>query len=797
MSRFVNSCLKPLSAAVSLGGIAGAYTATAAIADTAHDATTSKVNDARSSTQGAEGQSVTSHSVEHIHVIGHPFNTMRTSNDMGRMPQDVMHTAQTIDVVPRELIQQQNAKSLDEALRNVPGITSSVGEGAGGMSGDQFLIRGFPAQNDIYEDGLRDFGVYTRDSFFQDSVNVIKGPSSEVFGNGTTGGAINIVTKSPTLKNHYNADFSGGSANYYRGTVDINQRIDKTTAFRIEGMGTSNNVEGRDYAAAHRWGIAPSIAFGLGTKTTVVLQVMHQSSDNVPDYGVPVTKLPGQTMGRPITEKKSLGVSRDNWYGKKQDHDNSEDTMETLRLTHKFNSHLTLHNDLRFGEYSRDFAASSPQCANAQCSEIQLYNPGYKKVTSSYGLNGGPMPYKQSSWSFQDVASMQADFNTGFLKHQLVTGFDFEYVEDSRRQYAYDAMGAGRAIPWQNTASPQRDTYQYATCRADSGSCWKNTNYSLGRPDSSGYGFDTGLFLYDQIWFNKWLSVKGGLRWDHWQTMYKTWGADAQTTDESVKSYGKAPSKAADYHNSTDVVNPTASLLFTPNNWQTFYFTYASSTTPMGMYVTNGSIPVRPASNGQVATQPERSRLYEVGTKMSLLHDRLGATISLFRLDKSNALTSDPISGQVQATGIQERNQGLELSLGGMILPGWNVSATYALYDPRQTSGVNKGRNIQYVPHNQATLWSAYEAFPGKPWNFTIGGGVTWRQGVYLTLANDAKVPANVEFDSVLSHRINRHWVVSLNGYNLSNRLNYNSLFTGRVTPAPGRTFLGRLSMEY
>lgn len=216
----------------------------------------------------------------------------------------------------------------------------------------------------------------------------------------------------------------------------------------------------------------------------------------------------------------------------------------------------------------------------------------------------------------------------------------------------------------------------------------------------------------------------------------------------------------------------------------------------MGMYVTNGAIPIRPL-NGQVATQPERAKLYEVGSKMSFLHDRLGATISLFRLDKSNALTTDPIAGQVLATGVKERNQGLELSLGGMILPGWNITGTYALYDPRVMSGANHGRNIQYVPHNQATLWTAYEAFPGKLWNFTIGGGVTWREGVYLDLANTAKVPANVEFDSYISHRINRHWVVSLNAYNLSNRLNYNSLFTNRVTPAPGRAFLGRLSMDY
>lgn len=71
-------------------------------------------------------------------VVASPMNTLRTPIGLSRMPQDVLHTPQTIDVVPQILMQQQNVKSLDEALKNVPGITASVGEGEGGMSGDQF-----------------------------------------------------------------------------------------------------------------------------------------------------------------------------------------------------------------------------------------------------------------------------------------------------------------------------------------------------------------------------------------------------------------------------------------------------------------------------------------------------------------------------------------------------------------------------------------------------------------------------------------------------------------------------------
>ncbi|MXV44862.1 TonB-dependent receptor [Saccharibacter sp. 17.LH.SD] len=799
MSRFVRCCLKPVSAVFTLGGVTGAYADTVASQQAAIINPQSKNSSHSETNKSPQSPSVTTKNVEKIRVIGHPFNTLHASNDMGRMPQDVMHTPQTIDVVPHELIEQQNAKSLDEALRSVPGITASVGEGAGGMNGDQFLIRGFPAQNDIYEDGLRDFGVYTRDSFDYDSVNVIKGPSSEVFGNGTTGGAINAITKVPTLINHINADFSGGSGQYYRGTIDVNHRIDDHTAFRIEGMGNSNNVVGRHDIYSHRWGLAPSISLGLGTDTTVVFQLMHLSNDAVPDYGLPVARPPGSAVGRPVS---AFGIPRSNWYGKDQDHDRTSDTMETMRLMHRFNSHLKLHNDLRFGEFSRSFEASKAVC-DANCNDNVLTDPGsvmVARTTNGQGVHrnigGGPIPYKQWSWSVQDVISLQADFKTGFLTHQLIVGADMEYVHDHRHQYTFT-----KPVSAANLLNPDPNIGDVGRVRATEAP--NNLTYFSGvgrKPNSSGYGFDTGIFLYDQIWFTKWLSIKGGFRWDRWQTAYNATGGTATLPDIKTKSMKNEPNPDLHIPNTTDVINPSASLIITPNRWQTFYFTYSSSTTPTGMYVTNGSIPIRPSSGGAYNTRPERARLYEVGSKMSLLHDRLGATISLFRLEKSNALTTDPLSSQVISTGDQQRNQGLELSLGGMILPGWNITATYALYDPKTTGSTtasNIGKMIQYVPHNQATVWTAYEAFPGRPWNFTIGGGLTWRQGVWLDTANTERVPANVEFDMMFAHRINRHWTLTLNGYNLSNRLNYNSLFPNYVTPAPGRSFLGRISMNY
>ena len=111
----------------------------------------------------------------------------------------IQDTPQQITVIDGAQLKTQGIQTLEQALRNVPGITVAIGEG-GTLSGDQFKIRGFDSKDDVYIDGLRDFGAYTRDSFNYEEVQVLKGPSGAMFGRGTTGGAINTISKRPQLE---------------------------------------------------------------------------------------------------------------------------------------------------------------------------------------------------------------------------------------------------------------------------------------------------------------------------------------------------------------------------------------------------------------------------------------------------------------------------------------------------------------------------------------------------------------------------------------------------------------------
>lgn len=159
------------------------------------------------------------------------------SHDTGLsvLPTTVQDTPQSVNVIPQEEMHQQAVSSLEQALKNVPGITIAIGEG-GTLAGDQFKIRGFDAKDDIYMDGLRDFGVYTRDSFNYEEVQVLKGPSGALFGRGNTGGVINIVSKTPFLQDRMSADAYAGNGSYFRGYADLNKVIGDTTAIRLNVM---------------------------------------------------------------------------------------------------------------------------------------------------------------------------------------------------------------------------------------------------------------------------------------------------------------------------------------------------------------------------------------------------------------------------------------------------------------------------------------------------------------------------------------------------------------------------------
>lgn len=692
---------------------------------------------------------------------------LRAPTGNPRQPGTVRDVPQTITVVPQQVLREQNATTLDQALRNVPGITSTIGEGNGGVSGDQFRIRGFSAQNDVLMDGLRDFGSYQRDAFTYEDVQVLKGAGGLAIGTSAIGGGINVNSRMPSLTNRAAFAMTGGMGPYGRFTADVNRVISDTAAMRLNLMGQHSSLVGRDGQDTRRWGIAPSVAFGIGTPTTFSLEYLHYEDRRIVDSGMPIVFSGPGAIGRPASE---YGVRRGNWYGIQNDRDDVTVDRLTARFQHRLDNGITFNNDARLMRVDRTTALTAVSCpggttaaAYASSCSGQFFR-GLNPVLT-YG-GGSNAPFQQINRAIQNVTSVTARFNTGPFRHELVAGLDVAHEVVERRAFPYAS------------ARP--------SVRLLSGFTNNDLILNTGPANNLRETVSTnlGLFVNERLWLLPTLSVFGGVHWTHFDLDYRagTPGAAPTTNINIRESY----------------LDPRMGVIFEPTPAQTYYYSYSTSTTPPGTFFT--TFPAS-AANFNAGFQPERNTTHEIGARFELFNGRLGLSGALFQSEKGNALVqdaADPTS--LIQTGDRQRVRGVELGVAGRITPAWSVQAAYSYMDSettRSTTPANVGRRVQYVPTHAASLWTTYDIAPGERWNLTLGGGVTWRDQVFLTADNTAEVPANFTFDAMVQHRVHENLTVRVNGYNLTDRRNYDALFGNRATVAAGRTVLVTVAAEF
>ena len=746
----------------------------------------------------------------------------------------VQDTPQAISVVTAEQLKSQGINTLEGALRNVPGITIAIGEG-GTLNGDQFKIRGFDAKDDVYVDGLRDFGAYTRDSFNYEEVQVLKGPSGAMFGRGTTGGAINTISKRPQLKDFASLDAYAGNGAYARGLADLNHRFGETTAARLTLMDTSTQVVDRDFIYNRRWGAALTLATGLGTDTTASVSYLHQHSRGRPDYGIVIVQKPGDIIARPASEY-GVGVERSTFTGYLADVDRNDADMVTVRLSHRVNDRISLTSDTRYGAYSRYFQYSTlDQCAAACTAALFDGNP----ATEAFGGNGGQGPYDMDAWGLQNITTARFDHDLGRLKNQLIAGIDVSRQENDKTIFAY-ALPPGvttrpaiprplvtpnpnfpagyqvfRAVPGQNIACAGT-----ANCTTVVNGVTVFTN-TLGTATqkSSGKSTDAGLFLTDRLWLTDALSVIGSYRVDRYQADLDSTLFNAATTAIKVKPTLKSP---------------RVSVVFEPAGGQTYYVSWGKSQTPQGTSIVGAGAALAVTTKD---LQPEDSEIWEAGAKVSVPGTRLAFTVSVFDIKKANALQTDPATGFLQAqSGERQEVKGIELGLAGKLSPAWTVSAGYTYLDARiresfttctvaaaNATGtpagiicpagataafpvlnqIAVGQQVTFAPKSSATFFTTYD-LSGWIDGLSVGGDVTYQATTPVAYAarsvsfsdrasqtalRISQVPENVTLDAFVAYKTGPYRF-SVNAYNLADRLNYTQVFANRATPAAGRTVI-------
>ena len=735
----------------------------------------------------------------------------------------IQDTPQAVTVIDAVTMKQQATTTLGDALRNAPGITIAIGEG-GTLAGDQFKIRGFDAKDDVYLDGLRDFAAYTRDSFNYEEVQVLKGPSGLMFGRGTTGGAINTVSKAAFLGDKYIGHIEGGNGDHVRGTADLNYQLSDTSAVRLNLMFTDTGVVGRDLVHATRWGIAPTIAFGLGTNTVFTASFIHQQTSARPDYGIVVVSPPTSVYAAPATE---FGVPRNTYTGFAPDHDKNTADLFTTKITHVVADWLTLENDTRVAAYGRDFRyTSSDACDNTIATattsgtnycNLRIFgiaSPGAAAgsfdPTQTVVRTGGGGPYHQNSWGGQDTGFASANFHLGSLRNTLIAGFDASYQRADRTIYAYTLPNPatytyvlsppGTDIPsranigiplFNNTHVPPPGYNVILPTAANFAPSASNPGGTSATATtvvtSTGDATDLALFATDRMWFTNELSLIAGARIDTYRANYSS------VTVAGVYTPFKSPSF---------LFAPRASLVFEPDQAQTYYFSWGKGATPIGTSVVGSPTPI--ASSAASALRPDKSENLEVGAKFGLFDGVLGVAGSVFQVTKSNALQTDPLTGTVVLQSSQrQRVQGFEGSVTGEVLPHFSLTASYTYLNPvitaDATTPFNVGKQITFVPKNSVSVWGDYNASEVVQ-GLSVGGGVVYQSNLFnaYTAPNPAtyplgrivRIPETVELDATAAYQFDSIWRAQLNVNNLTDRLNYSQSFGNRGTPAPGRTFI-------
>ena len=661
------------------------------------------------------------------------------NSDLFKVPSELSDYPMSVTIVPQELMREQADFTLREALRNVTGIGFVAGEG-GGAQGDNLTLRGFNARSDIFLDGIRDVGMYTRDTFNLEAVEVFKGPSALLFGRGSTGGVINQVSKTPKTSRFYEGSFTGGTDVFFRGQADVNQPLGSTAALRLNAMGQSNDIAERDETDIKRWGIAPSLTIGFGTPVQVTGSFFYQREDNLVDYGFPVM-FGGQESIPPVNRRNFYGLANN-------DYEKTDVYIGTLRVDYRYSDDFRMRDETRYGWYGRQALPGVPQpptvAPNQPLSTVNVV------VTR---------PQRDSE---ESIVANNLDavlkWSLGGFKSTLNTGFELSYQTFDITRWTQPQTTTPLLNPDPFRAVPNAQRVLAAKSTSD--------------------GFGAGVYAVNDLSITEWLRFLAGVRWDYWDS----------------SAHIDFPTPVANLSNTVGMWNPRLGLVLEPTKNQMYYFTYGTSNNP------SGEILSQTLTSANQNLDPEHNESFELGAKWTLF-GKIGINAALFRIEKTNARTTDPVTLEVDLQG-KQRVDGFEISLAGEVLKGWQIYAGYTYLDPKIIDAIDiqngvpiQGNSLPNVPQNSATLWTTYNVT--WHWPIQVGGGAVYASKRYANASNLVSSGSYVTGDLTAAVRPFPNFELRMNIQNISNELYFPSLHPGHFVPGAGRTFLFTATLAY
>ncbi|MCC6743902.1 MAG: TonB-dependent receptor [Acidobacteria bacterium] len=580
-----------------------------------------------------------------------------------KMELPIRDIPQSIQVVTRKLLDEQQAITIADAVRNVSGVTQAptfFGHA------DHFVIRGFELDlaNSYFRDGFKYDQLGFQETADVEQVEVLKGPASVLYGRSEPGGIVNITSKTPLQHHYFALELEGGSFNHYRGTFDASGPLlkNKNLLYRLNGV-YQDSDHFRDFVYSERKYIAPQLLWRIAERTNVTFDGAFLREIGNTDFG---------TVGegdRPADLPWRIYLNEP--WGKYK----YQSRQGGYIFNHVFNDQWSVRNALRYTSF----------------------NWYYYDTYQSYFLEPNQLVRYIEDWDYpRRNFSSQTDVQGGAkffgVEHKLL--FGFEYARNSN-------IGKGK---YAELPPIDIHDFEYLSATPPPVDLYLNPNASFyDEVDGSTFYRTFGGYVQDQITFHPKLKALVGMRIDDYQS---------HAIDDSF-AYG-----ITDIEQDDSAVSPRLGAVYQPTDSLSFYFSFAKSFSPSYPTVQNiQSEPFEPT----IGTQ------YEGGLKTDLANGRVTGTMSIYRVTLSNIITTDPLDPRNSVQIGEQRARGAEADFWIKAATNWNVSVAYAFNDAIVSKDTIYlvGSDIPNAARHLASIWTEYSFRDGRFRGLSVNGGIS------------------------------------------------------------------------
>jgi catecholate siderophore receptor len=690
-----------------------------------------------------------------IHGVRDSIYNVKKSGDMRRMV-DLVDTPTTITVLTKDQIEESGRSDLKEVLSTQAGVTLGTGEN-GNAFGDRYIIRGHEARSDVFVDGLRDPGMNTRESFAVEQIEITKGPSATFAGRGSSGGAVNSITKKASLAYSFGrVDLGVGTDNYVRTSVDVNTPVAENFATRVNIMKADEDAPKRAGAERSREGALISGLYDNSIDLRIWADLYYMNAQDVPDFG-------STMINDEIIEDIPV-------YAQDGDFQNSKAVSSTLRVEYEFNNEWKFYNITRYGETDNGYVATSAGGTTGYLTEQDAIDGENGFGTFSFGSHS----------NYQDIEHFATQFNLfadkqwASMDHSVL--ISAEYADYSVLNGRYTDTGTYSVT---NCWTSGRRGISEGFCALDSnGHAVDNLNTAIDRSAaikgdfSSDYRYEvSAISLMDTVKVNDDLMVFAGIRLDSY----------------NYSNLANGRSGEALYEFSDTLTNGHLGVVYEVLDDINLYAAYGSATNINGgesdVGANCGYGGICTDSEGSAEAEPETVKNIEIGSKMSLNDEQLFVQVSAFRLTKDDIMEGAgrgyDVTGALN-TGKHEV-KGVEVAMNGQVTEELSVQISAAKMESEILESASNpdsvGLPLALFANESFYAQARYQltedfAFGG---DFTFKGSMTGGQPD--TGSTGPKVPAYRVFNLFASYNVSEALTARLNFGNVFDKEYYTSTY--------------------